>query len=201
MIGRLSGLLASKQPPWLLVDVGGVGYEVEAPLSTIFQLGECGSEVVLHIHMVVREDAQLLYGFATEAERRLFRNLIRASGIGPKLALTILSGLGAEDFWRAVREDDTAVLIKLPGVGRKTAERLLVEMRDRAEAEGMNLAASSGGTSLASPGMHSAQDEARAALLALGYKPAEADKLVDAVHQEGMEADALLRAALRRAVR
>ncbi|MEQ9009939.1 Holliday junction branch migration protein RuvA [Algiphilus sp.] len=201
MIGRLTGMLATKQPPWLLVDVGGVGYEVEAPLSTIFQLGECGSEVVLHIHMVVREDAQLLYGFATEAERRLFRNLIRASGIGPKLALTILSGLGAEDFWRAVREDDTAVLIKLPGVGRKTAERLLVEMRDRAEAEGMSLAASTNAGGTASSALHTAQDEARAALQALGYKPSEADKLVDAVHEDGMAADALLRAALRRAVR
>lgn len=201
MIGRLSGTLEVKQPPWLLIDVGGVGYEVEAPLSTIFQLGECGSHVVLHIHMVVREDAQLLFGFATESERRLFRNLIRASGVGPKLALTILSGLGAEDFWRAVRDDDTAVLIKLPGVGRKTAERLLVEMRDRAEAEGMNLADQSSAATARSNAMHTPQDEARAALLSLGYKPAEADKLIDAVHEDGMEADALLRAALRRAVR
>lgn len=198
MIGRLIGTLAGKQPPWLLVDVHGVGYEVEAPLSTIFQLPECGETVTLHTHMVVREDAQLLFGFATEAERRLFRNLIRASGVGPKLALTILSGLGADEFWRAVRDDDTGVLVKLPGVGRKTAERLLVEMRDRAEAEGQPVGGPQGASS--TPGQEP-RDEARAALLSLGYRPAEADKLIDGAWEAGMNADALLRAALKRAVR
>lgn len=198
MIGMIRGRLAQKQPPWLLVDVGGVGYEIEAPLSTIFQLGEQGSEVTLLTHLVVREDAQLLFGFASEAERRLFRNLIRTTGVGPKLALTILSGMGADAFWQAVRDDDTALLVKLPGVGRKTAERLLVEMRDRAEAEGTPISSTSGA---AAPVADAPRDEARAALLSLGYKPAEAERLVKNVWQEDMGADELLRAALRSAVR
>ena len=198
MIGRIRGTLAAKQPPWLLVDVAGVGYEIEAPLSTIFQLGETGSEVTLLTHMVVREDAQLLYGFASAAERRLFRNLIRTTGVGPKLALTILSGMGAEAFWQAVRDDDTALLVKLPGVGRKTAERLLVEMRDRAEAEGTPVTPATVGAvgDAADP-----RDEARAALLSLGYKPAEAERMIGKVWEDGMGADNLLRAALRSAVR
>lgn len=198
MIGRIRGQLISKQPPLLLVDVGGVGYEVEAPLSTIFQLGETGSEVVLLTHLTVREDAHLLFGFATESERRLFRNLIRTSGVGPKLALAILSGMGAEAFWQAVRDDDTALLVKLPGVGRKTAERLLVEMRDRAEAEGTPV---TGAPAAGVPEAGGPRDEARAALLSLGYKPAEAERLIKNAWEEGMSADALLRAALRSAVR
>lgn len=198
MIGRIRGSLVSKQPPLLLVDVGGVGYEIEAPLSTVFQLGETGSDVVLLTHLVVRDDAHLLFGFASEAERRLFRNLIRTSGVGPKLALAILSGMGADAFWQAVRDDDTAQLVKLPGVGRKTAERLLVEMRDRAEAEGTPVSSGAAGEP---PEVGGPRDEARAALLSLGYKPAEAERLVKNAWEDGMGADALLRAALRSAVR
>lgn len=200
MIGRLSGTLLRKDPPWLLVDVAGIGYEVEAPLSTIFRLGEAGSEIVLHTHLVVREDAQLLYGFGSPEERSLFRALIRTSGVGPKLALVILSGLDADAFWRAVREDDTAVLVKLPGIGRKTAERLLVEMRDQAAAQ-LGSGDAGQGVSSARQQTGGPRNESRSALLALGYKPAEADKLIDAVWEEGMDTDTTLRAALRRAVR
>ena len=131
MIGRIKGKLLSKQPPELLVDVHGVGYEMEAPMSTFYQLPLVGEEVVLHTHMVVREDAQLLYAFASIGERQLFRDLIRINGVGPKLGLTILSGISASDFARAVQEGDAAALTGLPGVGKKTAERLIVELRDK----------------------------------------------------------------------
>ena len=131
MIGRIQGKLLSKQPPGLLVDVHGVGYEMEAPMSTFYQLPAPGEEVVLHTHMVVREDAQLLYAFYSIGERSLFRSLIRINGVGPKLGLTILSGISAEAFARAVQEGDAAALTGLPGVGKKTAERLIVELRDK----------------------------------------------------------------------
>ena len=131
MIGRLRGILAEKKPPYLLLDVNGVGYELEAPMGTIFQLPEVGAEVTLHTHLAVRDDAHLLFAFATEAERTLFRTLIKVNGVGAKLALTILSGISADDFARCVQESDTASLVRLPGVGKKTAERLVVEMRDR----------------------------------------------------------------------
>lgn len=196
MIGQLSGTLLAKDPPWLVVDVHGVGYELEAPLSTIFRLGDCGAAVTLHTHLVVRDDAHLLYGFGTAEEKTLFRALIRASGVGPKLALVILSGLGVADFWRAVRDDDAAMLVKLPGIGRKTAERLLVEMRDHAAATTAGLAPAEAGVQAAGP-----QAEARAALLSLGYKAGEAEKLIDKVWEDGMDTDAALRAALRQVVR
>ena len=131
MIGRIKGVLLSKKPPVLLVDVHGVGYEIDAPMSTFYQLGETGSDVVLHTHLVVREDAHQLFGFATETERRLFRALIKVTGVGAKMALTILSGSSADEFARYVQDNDTASLTRLPGVGKKTAERLIVEMRDR----------------------------------------------------------------------
>ena len=137
MIGRLRGRLLLKQPPYLLVDVGGVGYEVEAPLSTCAVLPALNAEVTLHTHLAVREDAQVLYGFATPAERELFRNLIKVSGIGAKLALTILSGADADELARCVRDEDVAMLTRLPGIGRKTAQRLIVELRDRLPATGL----------------------------------------------------------------
>jgi len=202
MIGRLRGTLAQKQPPLLLIDVGGVGYEVEAPMSTFYQLPALGETVVLHTHLVVREDAHLLFGFASESERRLFRALIKVNGVGAKLALTILSGISADEFARCVQENDTAALVRLPGVGKKTAERLIVEMRDR-------LADWDSGVALpgAAPAQVAAappQDETRdaiSALISLGYKPPEASRLVSKVETEGLSSEAIIRAALKQAVK
>ena len=131
MIGRLKGVLLEKQPPAILIDVQGVGYELEASMSTFYNLPECGETITLHTHMVVREDAQLLYGFFSQSERLMFRTLIKISGVGPKLALTILSGMSAEDFSRCILDGDSKALTQLPGVGKKTAERLVVELKDR----------------------------------------------------------------------
>lgn len=199
MIGRLSGTLVSKQPPLLLLDVHGVGYEIEAPMSTFFKLPAVGAALTLQTHMVVREDAHLLFGFATVVEKTLFREIIKITGIGPKLGLAILSGIGVEDFWAAVRAGETGRLVKLPGIGKKTAERIVIELRDKAGAGGpgdIGMLTSSGVTIAASP-----LAEARAALESLGYKPVEAQKLTDAVHQDGMSTDQLIREALKRAVR
>jgi len=199
MIGRLSGTLVSKQPPMLLLDVHGVGYEIEAPMSTFFKLPSAGEAVTLQTHLVVREDAQLLYGFATQTEKNLFREIIKISGIGPKLGLAILSGIGVDDFWAAVRAGETGRLVKLPGIGKKTADRIVIELRDKAGAGGpgdIGMLNSAGVTVPASP-----LAEARAALESLGYKPVEAQKLTDAVSKEGMTTDQLIREALRRAVR
>lgn len=199
MIGRLSGTLIAKQPPMLLLDVGGVGYEVEAPMSTFFKLPAIGAAIVLQTHLVIREDAHLLFGFATAAEKALFREIIRITGIGPKLALAILSGIGVEDFWAAVRAAETGRLVKLPGIGKKTAERIVIELRDKAGAGGpgeVGALTSAGVTIAASP-----LAEARAALESLGYKPVEAQKLTDAVHKDDMSTDQIIREALKRAVR
>ena len=199
MIGRLSGTLIAKQPPLLLLDVHGVGYEVEAPMSTFFKLPAVGETVVLQTHLVVREDAHLLFGFATAAEKSLFREIIKITGIGPKLALAILSGIGVEDFWAAVRAAETGRLVKLPGIGKKTAERIVIELRDKAAAGGpgdLGMLTSAGVSIAASP-----LAEARAALESLGYKPVEAQKLTDAIHKEGMSTDQIIREALKRAVR
>jgi Holliday junction DNA helicase RuvA len=202
MIGRLRGTLAQKQPPLLLVDVGGVGYEVEAPMSTFYQLPAVGEAVVLYTHLVVREDAHLLFGFASESERRLFRTLIKVNGVGAKLALTILSGISADEFARCVQDNDTAALVRLPGVGKKTAERLIVEMRDRlADWEGaVALPGAVPAPSAAAP----AQDETRdaiSALVSLGYKPPEASRLVSKVETEGLSSEEIIRAALKQAVK
>ncbi len=199
MIGRLSGTLIAKQPPFLLLDVGGVGYEVEAPMSTFFKLPAVGAAIVLQTHLVIREDAHLLFGFATAQEKALFREIIKITGIGPKLALAILSGIGVEDFWAAVRAAETGRLVKLPGIGKKTAERIVIELRDKAGAGGpgdVGALTSAGITIAASP-----LAEARAALESLGYKPVEAQKLTDAVHKPDMSTDQIIREALKRAVR
>ena len=200
MIGRLRGKLISKQPPMLLVDVNGVGYEVEAPMSTFYQLPALDSEIVLHTHLIVREDAQLLCGFASEAERRLFRSLIKVNGVGAKLALAILSGMSADEFARSVHDNDAASLTRLPGVGKKTAERLIIEMRDRLSdwhsetAEGQLSAPSTARSTDASR-------EAVSALIALGYKPQEASRMVSAVaSEETAGSEAIIRAALKAAV-
>lgn len=197
MIGRLHGKLALKQPPWVLLDVGGVGYEIEAPMSTFYKLPGVGEAVTLHTHLTVREDAHLLFGFASLTEKTLFRELIRVSGVGPKLALAVLSGVGVDEFWVTVRAGDAVRLSKLPGIGRKTAERLIVEMRDRATSADapptMQAAAGSAG--------HSPLQDARHAMAALGYKPAEVQRFTEAVYKDGMSTEQIIQEALRRAVR
>ncbi len=199
MIGRLRGILAEKRPPQLLVDVNGVGYEVEAPMGTIFQLPEAGAEVTLFTHLVVREDAQLLYGFHSEAERSLFRSLLKVNGVGAKLALAILSGISADEFARSVQENDTAALVRLPGIGKKTAERLIIEMRDRLD-DWQPAPLLPGAAPAPQAVVRDEQKDAVSALIALGYKPPEASRLVSAVAEEGMESEALIRAALKAAV-
>ncbi len=196
MIGFLRGRLARKQPPSLLIDVNGVGYEVEAPMSTIFGLPGLGDEVQLQTHLVVREDQQTLYGFATESERRLFRTLLKVSGVGAKMALTILSGISVDDFASCVQSEDKAALTRLPGVGRKTAERLIVEMRDRLES----------GVGIALPGAAATGErgsapraEAFNALISLGYKPPEAKRMLDTVSADAATTEDILRQVLRAA--
>lgn len=201
MIGRLRGTLLEKHPPLLLLDVGGVGYEVEAPMGTFYQLPATGATVTLHTHLVVREDAHLLFGFATESERRLFRTLIKVNGVGAKLALTILSGINADEFARCVQDNDTAALVRLPGVGKKTAERLIVEMRDRlADWEG---AVALPGTAPAAASEPTADEmkDAISALVSLGYKPPEASRLVSKVESDGLSSEEIIRAALKQAVK
>ena len=197
MIGRLKGVLASKQPPWLLIDVNGVGYEVEAPMSSIYDLPATGQDVTLLIHTVVREDAFLLYGFLRETERALFRNLLKITGVGAKLALAILSGMSAQEFADAVQRNDVSTLIRLPGIGRKTAERLIIEMRDRLG--GLEDASLPGASVSAGRG---AMDEAITALESLGYKPVEATRMARAVpNADALEAGEIIRAALKQAVK
>lgn len=200
MIGRLHGKILQKQPPQLLIDVQGVGYEVSASMSTFYQLPDQGKDVTLHTHLVVREDAHLLYGFATESERSLFRTLIKVNGVGPKLALTILSGMSAEDFIRCVHENNTAALISLPGVGKKTAERLLVELRDRLKDE---VVTESGGGMSPALAMVAASPsgDAVSALIALGYKPQEASRMVRAISTEGLMTEDIIRLSLQAAVK
>ena len=202
MIGLLRGVILEKQAPDLLIDVAGVGYEVQLPLTSFYKLPEVGKEAVIYTHFVVREDAQLLYGFHTSTERALFRQLIKANGIGPKLALTILSGLSAQQFVRCVQHDDISTLVKLPGVGKKTAERLVVEMKDRLKGWGAgdlftpftDAAATDSSPQLA---QSSAEEEAVSALLALGYKPTQASKVVSQVMKENMSSEQLIREALK----
>jgi len=202
LIGRIKGSLLSKQPPELLVDVHGVGYEMEAPMSTFYQLPVVGEEVVLHTHMVVREDAQLLYAFYSIGERRLFRDLIRINGVGPKLGLTILSGISAHDFARAVQEGDAAALTGLPGVGKKTAERLIIELRDKLSDDIVPISEDSTGAASVSVGHQpSPVSDAVSALTALGYRAQEASRMVRAVDAAGLETEAIIRAALQGTVK
>ena len=199
MIGRLKGILAEVQAPDILVDVGGVGYELQVPMTTLFELPQLGAELSLFTHMVVREDAQLLYGFLWERDRTLFRHLIRVNGVGPKLALAILSGMDAASFARCVQEDDTDPLVSLPGVGKKTAERLLVEMRGRIEDWMLESdAASPEGR----PSGRNMLAEAESALVALGYRPADASKAVAAANDGSAErSEELIRRALQSMVK
>jgi len=194
VIGLIHGRIAAKMPPQLLVDVGGVGYEIEAPMSTFFLLPAVGEEVRLLTHLVVREDAQLLYGFSTEEERRLFRNLLKVSGIGPKIALALLSGISVEGFAHCIQNQDVSALTKVPGIGRKIAERLLIEMRDR-----LNGAQSLPGATTVPVGT-SAEAETFGALVALGYKPAEATRLLKTVEGTATTEE-MIRRALQSAAR
>ncbi|PWK88643.1 Holliday junction branch migration protein RuvA [Fulvimonas soli] len=197
MIGRLRGILVSKQPPWLLVDVGGVGYELEAPMSTIYDLPPTGKEVTLLTHYAVKEDSAALYGFLHEAERALFRNLQKVSGIGAKIALAVLSGVSVDHFARLVQAGDVAALTKIPGIGKKTAERIVVELRDRVEGPG---GASLPGAPAAAGAPLDPAGEATVALQQLGYKPAEVARLVQKVAADGDSAEAIIRKALRAAL-
>ena len=184
MIGQIRGTLIARQAPEILVDVGGIGYEIQVPMTTLYQLPELGQPLTLLTHFVVREDVQQLFGFAESADRRLFRELIKVSGVGPRLALTLLSGMDAADFARCLQRDDAAALVALPGVGRKTAERLLVEMRDKAGDWLDELSPESAAQAeTGKAGVHGNDQRAEAeqALVALGYKLTEAAKLIAAV--------------------
>lgn len=198
MIGSLRGRIAAKAPPQLLLEVGGVGYELEAPMSTFYGLPAIGEEARLLTHLVVREDAHILYGFATAAERQLFRNLLKVSGVGPKLALAILSGTTVEGFAACVTSNDATALTRIPGIGRKIAERLVIEMRDRLTADG-------GAANVNTPDavVVGAEGEAFAALVALGYKPAEATRLIKSAagSEAGASTEDLIRRALQGALR
>jgi len=193
MIGRLEGVVLNKQAPDLLLDVGGVGYELLVPLNTFFEVPEIGETVTLHTHFVVREDAQQLYGFSQLEERVLFRHLIKVNGVGPKMALAILSGMSVKEFSRCVQRDEVATLVKIPGVGKKTAERLLVEMRDK-----ISSIADDSSEPVTEQVTQDISLEAESALTALGYRPQDAAKMVNRVAGEHItNAEQLIRAALK----
>ncbi|WP_372882390.1 Holliday junction branch migration protein RuvA [Psychromonas sp.] len=204
MIGRLRGVLLEKQPPEVLIEVSGLGYEVQLPMSSFYALPDTGEEAIIYTHFVVREDAQLLYGFADKHERAMFRELIKVNGVGPKLALAILSGMSANQFVQCIHNDAVSTLVKLPGVGKKTAERLVVEMKDRLKNwTGADLLTPESDrmafeNELNNHGVNGdAKEEAISALVALGYKPALADKVIKQVYQEGMDCEALIRSSLK----
>jgi len=200
MIGFLAGRLAAKQPPMLIVDVNGVGYELEAPMSTFYGLPAAGEPVALFTHLVVREDAHILFGFGTDAERRLFRGLLKVSGVGPKIALGILSGASVEDFLRIIEAEDIAMLCRIPGIGRKTAERIIIEMRDSVQK--LSMPALGAGSAGAAPGTaQSAQSEAFSALIALGYKPPEVTRLLKSADEPGLSTTEIIRRALKSAAK
>lgn len=200
MIGRLRGTLAEKQPPHLILDVNGLGYELEVPMTTLYRLPPVGQALTLHTHLVVREDAQLLYGFYERRDRELFRELIRLNGVGPKLALALMSSLEVDELIRCVQAQDTSALVKVPGVGKKTAERLLVELKDRFKAwqtvPAMFELVPDDGPIARAP-VATAETDAVSALISLGYKPQEASKAVSAVNEKGLSSEDLIRRALK----
>ena len=198
MIGFLKGRLALKLPPSLMVDVNGVGYELEAPMSTFYGLPAAGEPVALFTHLVVREDAHVLFGFGTESERRLFRGLRKVSGVGPKIALGIMSGASVEDFLRIVEAEDIAMLTRIPGIGRKTAERVIIEMRDSVQ---KFAAPSAREGSVLGAAASSPQGEAFTALVALGYKPPEVTRLLKAADEPGLSTTEIIRRALKAAAK
>jgi Holliday junction DNA helicase RuvA len=199
MIGRITGILVEKQAPELLIDVNGIGYEVLAPMTAIYNLPEIGQKVTLHTHFVVREDAQQLFAFSDKQQRKLFRALIKVSGVGPKLALSILSGIETDNFVRSVHDEDSAALVRIPGIGKKTAERLVVEMKDRLKE--WQVADTDLPLMAAANPAPASQDqwiqEAEGALIALGYKPTEAAKAISAIKEPVSSAEDLIRFALK----
>lgn len=202
MIERLRGTIIAKQAPEVIIDVGGVGYEVRVPMTTIYQLPSVGEETIVLTHFVVREDAQQLYGFVREIDRRLFRDLIKVNGVGPKLALAILSGMDTEQFADCLNRNDVNALVALPGVGKKTGERLLVEMRDKAGQWLADMLPADGSAAPSSNAVSDMRGEAEQALVALGYKPTEASRLISAVVSEDIDSsEGLIRAALQSAMR
>jgi Holliday junction DNA helicase RuvA len=208
VIGRLRGTLVEKNSPEILIECGGVGYEVTMPMTSIYALPELEQQAIIYTHFVVREDAQLLYGFANKVERKLFRLLIKVNGVGPKLALAILSNMSADQFVSCVRHDDITAIVKIPGVGKKTAERLLIEMRDRLkdwQAQQIHLVSDDGvmpeqlsaELSLDSTFISDNKGDAINALLSLGYKQVQADKAVKSVYNRGMSSEDIIRDALK----
>lgn len=195
MIGSVRGRLAGKQPPHIVLECAGVGYEIETPMSTFLDLPEVGADLFLHTHLLVREDAQTLFGFSTVQEKALFRTLLKVSGVGAKMGLAILSAMTVADFERCVQHEDSAMLTKIPGVGRKTAERLIIEMRDRI-GKAVALPRSSAGRAARSD----AQSVAFDALVALGYKPNEVKRLLGQLDVDDKSAEDIIRSALRQAV-
>ena len=195
MIGRLRGTLVARHPPWIVLDVGGVGYELEVPMSTLYDLPEAGGEVTLLTHYAIKEDTAALYGFLHEEERTLFRNLQKVSGIGARIALAVLSGVSTAEFARLVHDGDVTALTRIPGIGKKTAERIVVELRDRVDGMATSLP---GSTPAGAP--LDAAGEATVALQQLGYKPAEVARLVQKVAVDGDSAETIIRKALRAAL-
>ncbi|MCI0506662.1 MAG: Holliday junction branch migration protein RuvA [Gammaproteobacteria bacterium] len=198
MIGRLRGVLVEKKAPHLLVDVNGVGYEVEAPLSTFYELPKTGEEVILYTHLAVREDAHLLFGFIRESDRALFRSLIKVSGIGGKLALALLSGMSSREFIMTIKSNDIASLTRIPGVGKKTAERLIIEMRDRIKDLIPESPAPDAVAGVYSDAMPPDEiKDAVSALIALGFKPPEASRMVSGINTKGLRSEDIIRQALQ----
>lgn len=199
MIGRLNGILLEKQPPFVLIEVSGVGYECQAPMNTIYNLPEVGEKVILHTHLSVSENAHTLFAFFSLEERTLFRELIKVNGVGPKLALAILSGMSAVEFVQHVHHEEVATLVKIPGVGKKTAERLVVEMKDRLKDWEVELPAVDSPTSQSSKPSDSNANvqEAISGLVALGYKPTDASKAISKLDDDSLPSSTLIRLALK----
>jgi len=197
MIGRLKGEIIAKHPPQVLIDVGGVGYEVEAPMSTFYDLPAVGEPVTLITHLVVREDAHVLYGFLREHDRALFRSLLRVTGVGAKMALAILSGMDAQRFAVCIEQEDLTALSRLPGIGRKTAQRLVMEMKDRIAELGGSALPTVSGTSVAPGSGDDALADAVSALIALGYRPADANRMARAADDGAKTSEEIIRAALK----
>ncbi|MAX02856.1 MAG: Holliday junction branch migration protein RuvA [Gammaproteobacteria bacterium] len=201
MIGQIRGILIEKNPPEILVDVGGITYEIQVPMSTLYQLPDVGQEVVLHTHFVVRDDAQLLYGFCHTKDKTLFRSLIRVNGVGPRMALVILSGMEPDEFVRVVRNNDVTAMVNMPGIGKKTAERLIVEMRDRlSEWQASEGADSAPETQDSASTVKVFSKDAEAALIGLGYKPQQAARAIAQVLKDNLEitdSEELIRLSLK----
>ena len=202
MIGRLNGVLVEKQPPEILLEVSGVGYEVQMPMTCFYDLPKVGDNAIVYTHFVVREDAQLLFGFNNKTERALFRELLKANGVGPKLGLAILSGMSAQQFVSCVNNEDATALVKLPGVGKKTAERLVLEMKDRLKDWGNDLFTPFSDSAVIEPASdatiaNNAADDAVSALVALGYKLPQAQKAVKSVSKPDMSTEVLIKESLK----